>query len=255
MPARLGVVLALVLILAPARASAERLRLRYDPLLDGTLTGAAATLIVLNGVFEADIAPSTCKWCDRDDDGRDTLNGFDAAARDLRVENIRPIRRWGDMAIWRFLPQVAVGLLWLAASEEGEYDQGIIDALIALEATTFAAISTQVVRYLVARERPYVHFYTPEERAAERLSADANSSFFSGHASVSFAMAVSAGTISSMRRSKWAPLVWVLGLGLATLASSSRVFADLHYASDVLVGSLFGSAVGFAVPYFLHRPY
>lgn len=48
--------------------------------------------------------------------------------------------------------------------------------------------------------------------------------------------------------------MWVVGLSLASVAAYSRIAGDLHYATDVLAGVAFGSAVGFGVPYFLHRP-
>lgn len=247
--------LALALLLAPATVAAEDAgALRYDPWLDGTLTGVASALIVANGLFEAEIAPEACNWCDRAADGTDTLNGLDAAARGLRLSDPRAVRKWGDIAIWRLLPQTTFGLLALLGSHEGRPEEGGLDALIVLEATVLTAIGTQGVRYLVARERPYVHFLSPEERAARHLPADASSSFFSGHSSVSFAMAVATGTISTMRRSRWAPLIWAVGLSLASLAAYSRVAADLHYLTDVVVGVAFGSLVGFGVPYFLHRP-
>jgi membrane-associated phospholipid phosphatase len=248
-------VLGLALLLAPAFGAADASKkLRYDPWLDGTVTAAGAALVVANGLFEAEIAPSSCSWCDRGRGGDDTLNDFDAEARGLRLSDSRLVRKWGDIAIWRLLPQLSLGLLLLASQTEDRPDDGAIDALIVLEATVLDAIGTQVVRYLTARERPYVHVLSPEERSARELSPDVNSSFFSGHASVSFAMAVAAGTVATLRGSRWAPFIWVVGLSLASLAAYSRVAADLHYATDVVVGVAFGSLVGFGVPYLLHRP-
>lgn len=251
-----SLLLTTALLLAPAIAAADVPRLRYDPWLDGTVTGAAALLIVGNGLFEAEIAPSSCRWCDRGSDGRDTLNGFDGAGRGLRLPDAdgRLVRKWGDIAIWRLLPQVSLGLLLLAAASEDRPDDGVIDALIVLEATVLAAVGTQVVRYVAARERPYVHFMPPEERGTRELSPDVNSSFFSGHSSVAFAMAVAAGTVATLRRSRWATFVWAVGLSLASLAAYSRIAADLHYVSDVAAGVTFGTLVGFGVPYLLHRP-
>jgi membrane-associated phospholipid phosphatase len=57
-----------------------------------------------------------------------------------------------------------------------------------------------------------------------------------------------------MRGYQLAPVVWAAGLPIAGFAAYSRVAADAHYASDVLVGSLVGAGIGFAMPYFLHPP-
>jgi membrane-associated phospholipid phosphatase len=269
--------LSLVFLLAPLLATADESpsteeattvsvsperspQLRYVPWIEGPLTGLGAGLIVANGIFEGDIAPSTCSWCDRDSAGNDTLNGFDVELRSLRLDHegecatsdCRLVRKWGDIAIWRLLPQLSLAFVWLAAELDGRPDDGPIDTLIVLETIVITALGTQLVRYTTARERPYVHFMPADERATRNLSADINSSFFSGHASVSFAMAVAAGTVASMRRSKWAPFIWVVGLALSSLAAYSRIAADLHYPSDVFIGAAFGSLVGFAVPYFLH---
>lgn len=49
-------------------------------------------------------------------------------------------------------------------------------------------------------------------------------------------------------------LVWGGGMIFATLTARLRMAADRHYLSDVLVGSAVGSAAGFLMPYFFHRP-
>jgi membrane-associated phospholipid phosphatase len=66
-------------------------------------------------------------------------------------------------------------------------------------------------------------------------------------------MAVSSGTIASLRGYRGAPWVWGSGLLLASTIGYLRIAADKHYLSDVLVGASVGSLVGFAVPFFFHR--
>jgi membrane-associated phospholipid phosphatase len=48
--------------------------------------------------------------------------------------------------------------------------------------------------------------------------------------------------------------MWAAGLLLATTGGYLRIAADRHYATDVIGGAIVGSAVGFSVPYFGHRP-
>src|SRR6059058_3168029 len=75
-------------------------------------------------------------------------------------------------------------------------------------------------------------------------AAGDNLSFFSGHATLAFALATSAGTVASMRHHRLAPVMWAVGLLLATTGGYLRIAADRHYATDVLTGALVGSAVG-----------
>ena len=70
---------------------------------------------------------------------------------------------------------------------------------------------------------------------------------------MAFSIAVSAGTVASMRGYRWAPLVWATGLTLGATTGYLRMAADRHYFTDVVTGAVVGSAVGFAVPYLLHR--
>jgi membrane-associated phospholipid phosphatase len=79
-------------------------------------------------------------------------------------------------------------------------------------------------------------------------------SFFSGHATMMFAVATSAGTIATMRGYRWTPVVWLVGLPLAAATAYLRVASDDHWTSDVLLGVAFGSAMGFAIPYLSHKP-
>ncbi|HEX2879195.1 MAG TPA: hypothetical protein VHO25_06635 [Polyangiaceae bacterium] len=54
-------------------------------------------------------------------------------------------------------------------------------------------------------------------------------------------------------RGYWtAPYVAIGGGVLAVGTGLLRIGADMHWASDVLVGAAAGSALGFAVPFLLH---
>ena len=57
-----------------------------------------------------------------------------------------------------------------------------------------------------------------------------------------------------MRGYRIAPGVWGTGLTVAVGAGWLRIAADKHYATDVLVGMLAGSAVGVALPLLFHGP-
>ena len=88
----------------------------------------------------------------------------------------------------------------------------------------------------------------PVRSRSPRHPADNNVSFYSSHTSFAFSLAVSTGTVASMRRYRWAPAVWAAGLAGAAAVGYLRIAADQHYFTDVLAGAAAGSAVGFAVP-------
>jgi undecaprenyl-diphosphatase len=70
------------------------------------------------------------------------------------------------------------------------------------------------------------------------IGATVGQSMPSGHAATSFAGAV----VLTYLLPRGAPLFFLL----ATAVAFSRVYVGVHYASDVLVGALLGTAVGLA---------
>ena len=69
-----------------------------------------------------------------------------------------------------------------------------------------------------------------------------------------FSLAVASGVVATMRGYRLAPLVWGVGLALASTVGYLRIAADRHYLTDVLAGATIGSAVGFAIPVIFHHP-
>src|SRR5438045_1034036 len=56
--------------------------LEFRPWRDGIITGLGAAFWLLEETaFKDAFAPDKCRWCDRDADGTDTLNGLDASVR------------------------------------------------------------------------------------------------------------------------------------------------------------------------------
>src|SRR5262249_35038838 len=100
-------------------------------------------------------------------------------------------------------------------------------------------------KFLVGRERPRVHFGSPHGN-------DDFVSFYSGHTSWVFSLAVASGTVAQIRGYRLAPGVWARGPRLAPATRYPRLGPDQHYFSDVLTGAIIGTAIGFVVPW-LHR--
>src|SRR5437773_2754644 len=97
-----------------------------------------------------------------------------------------------------------------AGAQELRY-QLAVDLAIA-EAGVIAADLNQLVKFIAGRERPFVHALAPDQKALTLHPSDNNLSFFSGHTTATMAVAVAAGTVASMRRYDWAPLVWATGV-------------------------------------------
>ena len=146
------------------------------------------------------------------------------------------------------------GLDALAARAEGAPRAGWVDALLISEATSIALAVNQTVKFIAGRERPFVHALPEAEKPFTEYPSSNNLSFYSAHSSFTFALAVSAGTVASMRRYRLAPAIWAVGLAMGTATAYLRIAADRHYVSDVATGAALGSLSGFAVPYLFHGP-
>jgi len=229
-------------------------QLRYNLPLDlGVTLGAGALSLTLE-LLSSKLAPSSCHWCDRDSSGRDTLNGFDASLRSsLRWSNTTAANRASNLFSYGLAPAAGLGLGAFIVWRDNRVDELPLDLLILAEAAILAVDANQISKIIVGRERPYVHFRSAADRESNRSSSD-NVSFYSGHTSFAFTLAAAGGTIASLRQYRLAPLIWATGMTLAAVSGYLRVAADRHYASDVLVGAVVGSAIGLSVPYFGHAP-
>lgn len=102
----------------------------------------------------------------------------------------------------------------------------------------------QVAKYVVQRPRPYAH------GKPARLVDDDYLSFYSSHAAMSFGAAVAGAYLfgTAHADSGARAVVWGAGLASATFTANLRVRAGKHWMSDVVVGALVGTALGYAVP-------
>lgn len=105
-------------------------------------------------------------------------------------------------------------------------------AIAALSAAALAGITVTILKAVFDRARPPLA--DPGLDPVGTLPASA--SFPSGHAATAFAAAVAVGVFFPRLRK---PL-----LALAAVIAVSRVYLGVHFATDVLVGSLLGAAIG-----------
>jgi membrane-associated phospholipid phosphatase len=237
-----AVALLVTLFAAPIARGGEPKPLDHDLRLDLPLSLSATAAWVGSELAKERLAPEACRFCEP--------NALDAAVRGAVVwRNPSAARHASDALVFALLPAGMVAHQLLAARAGGEVSEGFVDVLVVAEAAALAADLNQLVKFTVGRERPFVHYGDP----ARPHEADDDLSFYSGHTSLAFALASSAGMVSTLRGYESAPWVWGAGLSLAATAGWLRMGGDMHWFSDVLVGAAVGTAVGAGLPWLLHR--
>lgn len=226
--------------------------LEHDLPIDGALTATTLGFVILSEERKADLAPTRCRWCDRDGAGNDTLNALDRGARRaLRWRDPRWAARLSDVTAFLLSPGAGYGTLAGAAFHDRAEASYPVDTLLVLEAFAFAELANEVGKYAAARERPFVHASLAAGEGREP-DPDDNLSFYSGHTSIAFSVATASGTIASLRGYRLAPVVWAAALPFAALTGYLRIAADKHSLTDVLAGAVLGSAFGVLVPVLFH---
>ena len=185
---------------------------------------------------------------------------FDDAVRDaVRLESAsgrQRLRSVGDMPYYfaPLLPLIVDPLVvsWLVRDDPKlAYNL----AFMGLEAFSYAGLTSFISTRLSVRERPDTTQCRLEHPDFEGCQADTEA-FWSGHTSI---VAASAGLVCANHRyvSLWgSPVADAAACALAAsgalLTAGSRLMADRHYASDVIVGMGAGFGFGYAVPVLLH---
>ncbi len=227
-------------------ARAEDVDLRGDASRDLFVTGTNLYLaLTLELVINQRAVPEECRWCNPPAFDEDIRNA-------LHAKKPRTVKSISDVLSYGVAPVNAFGSVALAAVHEGQSAHIPEDFLYIAEATTTAMVAQLALKGPGGRQRPAVHYRTELQNDWDTRSQ--NGSFYSGHASTSFALAVSSGTIASMRGYRLAPLVWATGLPIAAVSAYGRIASDAHWPSDVLIGTVMGAGIGFVMPYFLHSP-
>lgn len=232
------------LALPAAPSAPPRLtQLSYDWTVDGVVTGALFASTVTLLLLDNQLAPLQCKWCEPG-----TVDG-----------NLSKSAAWSNphaadtfSTVMQFvIPAGVMGFGLVQAYRFDDPAAGWSDVLLITQATSLAMLTNTIVKYAVARARPYVWQGNPGLYSS---ATEANVSFFSGHTTFAFAVVVSGSTLFFMQGMPGAPYVLGFGLAAAAFTGYLRIAADQHYLSDVLVGAAVGSLVGWAVPYLFHRP-
>jgi membrane-associated phospholipid phosphatase len=227
--------------------AADPHELRVDVPVDGAIAAGGGALWITSELLKGSFAPLTCRWCG--------VPGIDSSVRDaLRSKDVGTMDTASSVVGFIVMPLATIGLTAVVSSAEGRVANLPHDALVIGEAAIIAADVNQLTKFIVGRERPFVHALPDDQKSQTAAPPDNNLSFFSGHTTLAFTLATASGTVASMRHYDAAPAVWGVGMSLAVLTGYLRIAADKHYFTDVVSGAVVGSAIGFAIPYVFHRP-
>jgi membrane-associated phospholipid phosphatase len=251
-----AILVAAALLASPRAARAEPPHdLHFNTAIDLPIT-----LVLFGGyqvselVLKKRLAPAKAGWRERAPDGADRLNFFDRAGRGLRWVDAREAARVSDFLL--IMANItSQSLTYVASTIDGDSGvHGAENVLMIFEATSIAAATNQLTKFIVGRQRPCSRFALAGATApCFGDPIDENLSFFSGHAAVTAALATSSGMVASLRGYALAPLVWGTGALVALTTGGLRVAADKHFLSDVLGGIVIGGTIGALVPLLAHR--
>lgn len=154
---------------------------------------------------------------------------------------------------FRVLPLLPIALA-IPQFKNEKWDHALTYGIMYTEVLFFTSSITGITKSLTGRIRPYLYntSLTVEDRfnLQEDGGAIASTSFFSGHSSVTFAFAVflSKTYTDIYGKNVWSKVIWGTSLTLATATAYTRVDSGLHFSTDVIVGAVIGSAIGYIIP-------
>jgi membrane-associated phospholipid phosphatase len=180
---------------------------------------------------------------------------FDAAARDaLRADSSETRQTYRTVGDWTYrlspvLPLLDVFVVSAAARSDSKLAWNL--GATTFEAYSYSGLASFISTEISARQRPY-------SQCLEDGECDTQS-FYSGHSAIA---ATGAGLVCANHTRIALYGNPVADVGACVVASANavttavtRLVADRHYATDVVVGTGLGFAFGYAVPVLLHYSY
>lgn len=189
---------------------------------------------------------------------------FDETARDaLRAPSIDSryaFRDASDVGVslavtWPFFADALTTAWWYRGSRDAAQEMALID----MEAFAVAGAVQGITNVMVSRERPYGRTCGTDELPEDSIDCSGSGhyrSFFSGHTTFSFtgaALVCSHHFQNSLLGAPWDALSCAGAYAVAGTTATFRIVGDDHYASDVIIGALVGTAVGYGVPLLHYR--
>lgn len=117
------------------------------------------------------------------------------------------------------------------------------------ETMLFAYGFKELAKAIFDRPRPYMYF--DDFPIEEVQNGDWNSSFFSGHTTLSFAAATFTTYVFCKYKpeSKWKIPVIATSYTLAAATAAMRLLSGNHFLTDVAIGAVVGSITGLLIPF------
>jgi len=232
---------------APARA-AEEDWYDYSPQISIPLTTLGLSVWVAGELLKKDLVPEEARWTKTncvDDAVRDGLRWNYAHTKDANMASNLVL---GSIPVAGLAALLFTDGSGFSSPTLSRAKQAGIGGLIMLESASVAMLANQIVKFIALRKRPYTR-----DSSYGEMEADDHLSFYSGHTTTAFALAVSGAMLYDMKGGSHPGAVWTAALVLASGVGYLRISADKHYFSDVLVGALLGAAAGYLVPKLLHQ--
>ena len=205
--------------------------------------GGAFYLVLEFGLKEA-VTPDHCRWC--------RSNRFDNALRtSLKWADVERADMLSNLTGYAGAPVYAIGMLLASSAGDLGIDRRrwYDDTIPILQAGIVTGVLNQATKLVFVRRRPFAEF----KGTSVQGHHDVNTSFFSGHTALAFAMSASAGTVAHLRGYRSEAAIWIGGGLLAVTTGYLRIASDAHYATDVIAGALIGSAIGISIPLLFHK--
>jgi membrane-associated phospholipid phosphatase len=125
--------------------------------------------------------------------------------------------------------------------------------LHAVEGILFADMLTGTIKFVAGRQRPFVDIKNPYDFQLWRgFRGDVYRSFPSGHSTTAFAFA---SALTRETQFWWPHAAFYIGTvfyGGAALVGASRMYNNMHWASDVVAGAAIGTIIGLKVVKYTH---
>jgi len=171
---------------------------------------------------------------------RDNVNSFDRSATYILSD-----KAWNLSNYVLAINLLSPGLLLLSSEVRDDFSEF---SVMYLETVLLSYSISNITKGLFLRNRPYI--YNENMPLEEKLTADSRLSFFSAHASASFASAVFLSTVYSeyFPDSDLKLVVWGASLLSASFVSYLRYASGYHFPTDIITGAVVGAAIGFLIP-------
>ena len=210
----------------------------FNKKTDEMILGLGIPLAIVAITIDGSISPLTV-------DEINALNRMDVNALD-RIATYNFSEKssdWSDILLYTCMATP----LTLLASKKIRDDAAIVYGMYG-QSLLFGFTLPLVVKGTVQRIRPFI--YNPQVPLQEKLTSEAKRSFFSGHTTVAFTSMIFLSSVYSnyYPDSKSKPYIWVGSILMASTVGYLRISAGAHFPSDVIMGALVGSAIGYLIP-------